>query len=118
MFWGVFCLFYRDFRGSQGQKILDVFEGFPWFFFFKTKEKKDRVQSVCKCLLTETLFLQKFPNHYEIQQMAFCCGKIRGFPTLGVADICRKACDLRSKTEIPIPGVEKIIAESCSSLFV
>ena len=42
MFWGVFCLFRWDFQGSQGRKILDVFEGFPGFFK-RTKEKKDRV---------------------------------------------------------------------------
>ena len=44
---------------------------------------------------------QGLRNHYEIQQMAFSSGKICGFSTLGVADICRKLCDLRSKTQIP-----------------
>ena len=39
----VFCLFYRDFKGSESRKILDVFEVFLWFFK-KTREKKDRVQ--------------------------------------------------------------------------
>ena len=41
LFWGVFCLFHRDSKGSQGQSN-------PWCFgglslvFQKTKEKKDR----------------------------------------------------------------------------
>ena len=40
-----FCLFYRDFKGSQGQKILDVFVFFLGFSQ-KTKEKKDRAMNV------------------------------------------------------------------------
>ena len=42
MFLSVFCLFYRVFKGSQGEKILGVFEVFLGVFE-KTKEKKDRV---------------------------------------------------------------------------
>ena len=44
---------------------------------------------------------QRLRNHYEIQQMAISSGKICGFSTPGVADICRKPCDLRSETQIP-----------------
>ena len=47
------------------------------------------------------LLCQRLRNHYEIQQMAFSSGKICGFSTLGVADICRKSCDLRSNMQIP-----------------
>ena len=48
---------------------------------------------------------QRLQNHHKIQQMTSSSGKISGFSTLGVADICRKPCDLRSKTQIsPHPG--------------
>ena len=40
--WRVFSAYFTGFlRVHRARKILDVFEGFPWFFK-KTKEKKDR----------------------------------------------------------------------------
>ena len=42
MFLSVFCLFYRVFKGSHGEKILGVFEVFLGVFE-KNKEKKARV---------------------------------------------------------------------------
>ena len=41
VFLSVFCLFSTGFKGSQGAKILGVFEGFLGVFE-KTKEKKDK----------------------------------------------------------------------------
>ena len=41
VFLSVFCLFYWVFKGSQGEKILGVFE-VSLGIFEKTKEKKDR----------------------------------------------------------------------------
>ena len=50
VFWGVFCLFSWVFKGSQGEKILGVFEVFLGIFE-KTKEKKDRVRASFNCLI-------------------------------------------------------------------
>ena len=51
VFWGVFCLFSKVFRGSPGERILDVFEVFLGIFE-KTKEKKDRFNSVqTRCIV-------------------------------------------------------------------
>ena len=42
VFWECFLHIFKDFKGSQGQKILDVSEGLLRFIK-KPKEKKDRV---------------------------------------------------------------------------
>ena len=44
---------------------------------------------------------KKFALIFWPLQMAFSGGKICGFSTMWVADICRKPCDVRSKTQIP-----------------
>ena len=61
---------------------------------------------------------QRLQNHYEIQHMAFSSGKICGFSTLGVADICRKLCDLRSKTQIPPFREWKKLSQNPVAVFV
>ena len=45
MFGGVSAYFTGILRALRVREILDVFEGFPWFFLQKTKEKKDREMS-------------------------------------------------------------------------
>ena len=61
---------------------------------------------------------QRLRNHYDIQQMASSSGKIRGFSSLGVADICRKLCDLRSKTQIPPSQKRRKYRRILYALFV
>ena len=53
MSFGCLLLVFQGFKGSQGQKFLDVFEVFLGIFE-KTTEKKDRVR--------KKMVLRRFPN--------------------------------------------------------
>ena len=48
-FLSVFCLFYKDFKSSEGWKIVDVFDV---SFFGKNEEKKDMVYSYLVVVLS------------------------------------------------------------------
>ena len=56
-----------------------------------------------------TLRVSEARNHYKIQTRCIFQQIILWISTLGVADICRKPCDLRSATQIPpnLPGAKK-----------